>query len=107
MAEARASRDRKRRRLALQQRLLPAGLALLLGGLVLWLAVPRLLASGLLALRDPVLQQMDAGERVPEAELLGLLGSRDLARSWVGLRGAQEGGGTARNPAPPAPTTTS
>ena len=95
MAEARASRDRKRRRLALQQRLLPAGLALLLGGLVLWLAVPRLLASALLALRDPVLQQMDAGEPVSEAELLGLIASRELALSWVEDREAHDQRGTA------------
>ena len=89
----RLSLNRQRR--SLHQRLLPAGLALLLGGLILWLAVPRLLASALLALRDPVLQQMDAGERVSEAELLGLIASRELALRWVDDREAHDQRGTA------------
>jgi hypothetical protein len=54
-----------------------------LGGLILWLAVPRVLASLWLASRDPVLQGMAAGERVPEAELRGLIASRELALAWV------------------------
>jgi hypothetical protein len=64
-------------------RSMSAGLALLLGALILWLALPRALASAWLALRDPVIQQMDAGEHVSEAELLGLIASRELALSWV------------------------
>ena len=61
----------------------PGALALLLGGLILWLAVPRVLAAAWLALRAPVIQQMDAGEPVSKAELLGLIASRELALSWV------------------------
>jgi hypothetical protein len=61
----------------------PAALALLLGGLILWLAVPRVLAAAWLALRDPVIEQMDAGEHVSKAELLGLIASRELALGWV------------------------
>ena len=83
MHGAQVSRDRKWGQPALRQRSLAAGLALLLGALILWLALPRLLASALLALREPVVQQMDAGERVSEAELLGLIASRELALSWV------------------------
>jgi hypothetical protein len=74
---------------------LAAGLALLLGGLILGLAVPRLLASAWLALRDPVIQQMDAGEPVSEAELLGLIASRELALSWVEDRETHDERGTA------------
>ena len=76
-----ARRNRQRR--PRQERVLPAGVALLLGGLILWLAVPRVLASAWLALRDPVIQQMDAGDPVAEAELLGLIASRELALGWV------------------------
>jgi hypothetical protein len=83
MHGAQISRDRKWGQPALRQRSLAAGLALLLGALILWLALPRLLASALLALREPVVQQMDAGERVSEAEILGLIASRELALSWV------------------------
>ena len=89
------SRDRKRRRRTVRQRSLPAGLALLLGGLILGLAGPRLLASAWLALRDPVIQRMDAGERVSEAELLGLIASRELALSWVEDRETHDERGTA------------
>jgi hypothetical protein len=67
----------------------------LLGGLILWLAVPRMLASAWLALRDPVIQQLDAGEAVSEAELLGLIASRELALSWVEDRDAYDERGTA------------
>jgi hypothetical protein len=67
----------------LRQRLFPAGLALLLGGLILWLAVPRVLASAWLAARDPVIEQLDAGKAVSDAELLGLIASRELALGWV------------------------
>lgn len=77
------SLDRKWRRRALRQGSLGAGLALLLGGLILWLAVPRVLASALLALRDPVIQQMDAGAGVSQAKLLGVIASRELALDWV------------------------
>jgi len=69
-------------RSALWQRLV-AGLAIVLGALILWLALPRVLASALLAMRDPVIQEMDAGNRVSDAELLGLIASRELALSWV------------------------
>jgi hypothetical protein len=77
------SLDRKWRRQARRRGGLGAGLAILLGGLILWLAVPRILASALLALRDPVVQQMGAGESVSQAELLGLIASRELAFGWV------------------------
>ena len=73
----------------------PAGLALLLGGLILWLAVPRMLASAWLALRNPVIEQMDAGERVAAAELLGLIASRELALGWVEDRATHDERGTA------------
>jgi hypothetical protein len=63
--------------------------------LILWLAVPRVLASALLALRDPVIQRMDAGERVSEAELLGLIASRELALGWVEDRETHDERGTA------------
>ena len=89
------SLDRKARRRAHRPRSLAAGLALLLGGLILWLAVPRIIASGLLALRDPVLQQMDAGESVSEPELLGLIASRELALDWVDDRDTHDERGTA------------
>jgi hypothetical protein len=55
----------------------------LLGGLILALAVPRMLASAFLVLRAPVLQRMDAGERFSDADLLGLIASRELALEWV------------------------
>lgn len=70
-------------------------LALLLGVLILWLAVPRLVASALLALRDPVIERMIAGERTPEAELLGLMASRELALGWVEDRDTHNERGTA------------
>jgi hypothetical protein len=89
------SLDRKARRRAHRRRSLAAGLALLLGGLILWLAVPRVIASGLLALRDPVIQQMDAGEPVSEPELLGLIASRELALDWVDDRDTHDERGTA------------
>lgn len=72
-----------------------AGTALLLGALILWLALPRLLASSLLALRDPVIEQMVAGERVSAAELLGVMASRELALSWVEDRETHNERGTA------------
>jgi hypothetical protein len=62
---------------------LVAGLALVLGALILSLALPRLLASALMAMRDPVIQQIDAGAPVAQAELLGLSASRELALGWV------------------------
>jgi hypothetical protein len=79
-------RSRRRRRHRSRPRALPAALALLLGGLLLWLAVPRVLASLWLAARDPVLERMAAGEPVAEAELLGLIASRELALGWVADR---------------------
>lgn len=45
--------------------------------------MPRVLAAVWLAARDPVLERMAAGERASEAELLGLIASRELALSWV------------------------
>jgi hypothetical protein len=60
-----------------------AGLALLLGALILWLALPRLVASTLLAMRDPVVERTDEGEQVSDAEHLGLIASRELALGWV------------------------
>jgi hypothetical protein len=65
---------------------LAAGLAILLGALILWLALPRVLASAWLAMRDPVIRKMDAGEPVSDAELLGLIASRELALGWVADR---------------------
>ena len=87
--------DGKGRRGAAHQRRLVAGLALLLGVLILWLALPRVLASALLALRDPVIERMVAGERVSDAELLGLMASRELALSWVEDRDTNNERGTA------------
>jgi hypothetical protein len=87
--------DREPRRPALRQRLLPAGLALLLGGLILALAVPRVLASAWLASRAPVMQHLDAGEPVSAAELLALIASRKLALSWVEDREAHDQRGAA------------
>jgi hypothetical protein len=91
----RGDRDRKRARSTLRQRVLVAGLALLLGSLILRLALPRVLASAVLTLRDPVIQRLDAGEPVSEAELLGLIASRELALSWVEDREAHRERGTA------------
>ena len=71
------------------------GLTLLLGVLILWLALPRVFASALLAMRDPVIERMVAGERVSEAELLGLMASRELALSWVEDREIHNERGTA------------
>ena len=73
----RAGRSRRGRR-----RLL-AGVALVLGALILWLALPRVVASTLLAMRDPVVERADEGEQVSAAELLSLIASRELALSWV------------------------
>ena len=87
--------DRRWSRDALWQRSFGAGLALLLGALILWLALPRLVASALLAMRDPVIQRMDTGEQVPEAELLGLIASRELALGWVEDRETHDEHGTA------------
>jgi hypothetical protein len=87
--------DRRWKRGTLQRPTFAAGLGLLLGGLILSLAVPRVVASAWLGLRDPVIQQMDAGERVPEAELLGLIASRELALGWVADRDAHDERGTA------------
>jgi hypothetical protein len=86
LVRASLSLERKQRRRALRQRSFAGGLALLLGALTLWLALPRVMASAWLATRDPVVRQVDAGESVSEAELLGLIASRDLALSWVGDR---------------------
>jgi hypothetical protein len=79
----RAGLGRKRQRSAARQHRLVAGLALVLGALILSLALPRLLASALMAMRDPVIQQIDAGAPVAQAELLGLAASRELALGWV------------------------
>src|SRR5262245_66569187 len=66
-----------------------AGLAVLLGTLILWLALPRVVASALLAMRDPVIERTDEGEQVSDAELLSLIASRELALSWVEDRETQ------------------
>lgn len=58
-------------------------MALVLGGLTLWLALPRIMASAVLAIRAPVIQKVDGGEPVAAAELLGLVASRELALGWV------------------------
>jgi hypothetical protein len=87
--------DCRLRRRALPERALTAGLTLLLGALLLWLAVPRLLASALLALRDPVIQQIDSGEDISDAELLGLIASRELALGWVEDRSTHDERATA------------
>jgi hypothetical protein len=78
-----------------RQRSWAGGLTLLLGVLILWLALPRLLASALLAARDPVIERMAAGERVAATELLGLLASRELALGWVEERETHNERGTA------------
>ena len=82
-------------RAVVQRRGLVAGLIFLLGALILSLALPRLLASALLAMRDPVIQQMDAGERVSKAGLLGLVASRELALEWAVDRETHDERGTA------------
>jgi hypothetical protein len=74
---------------------LAAGLAIVLGALILWLALPRLMAAAWLAIRDPVIQKMDSDEPVSRAELLGLIASRELALSWVGDRETHAELGTA------------
>lgn len=74
---------------------LAAGLALLLGVLTLWLALPRLVASALLSMRAPVIEQIDAGEAVADVELRGLIASRELALGWVADRATHEERGTA------------
>jgi hypothetical protein len=76
-------------------RALSAALALLLGALILWLAVPRLVAAALLALREPVIRQMDAAEPVPAADLFGLIASRELALGWVQARESHDERATA------------
>jgi hypothetical protein len=76
-------------------RVLVAGVALVLGGLILWLALPRLVASALLAMRDPVIEQIDAGGPIANAELLGLIASRELALLWVEDRESHDERGTA------------
>jgi hypothetical protein len=63
--------------------------------LILGLAVPRVLASAWLALRDPVIQHLDAGQPVSEAELLALIASRELALGWVEDRETYDQRGTA------------
>jgi hypothetical protein len=78
-----------------QRRALVAGLIFLSGALILALALPRVLASALLSLRDPVILQMDAGERVPKAELLGVIASRELALEWAADRETHDERGTA------------
>ena len=78
-----------------QRRALVAGLIFLSGALILALALPRLLASALLAMRDPVILQMDAGERVPKAGLLGVIASRELALEWAADRETHDERGTA------------
>jgi hypothetical protein len=57
--------------------------------------VPRVLASALLAARDPVVERMLADAHVPEPELLGLLASRELALRWVEDRETHNERGTA------------
>ena len=87
--------DQSWRRRALHRRIGVAGPALLFAALLLWLAVPRVLASSLLALRDPVIEQMIAAENVSAAELLGMVASRELALSWVEDRETHNERGTA------------
>lgn len=79
----------------IQQSRLVAGLALLLGALILWLALPRVVASALLALRAPVIEQMVAGQPVSDASLVALMASRELALSWVEDRETHNERGTA------------
>jgi hypothetical protein len=87
--------DRTSGRAPLHRLNFAAVLALVLGGLILSLAVPRLVASAWLTLRDSALEQMDAGERVSEADLLGLIASRELAQSWVADRDTHDERATA------------
>jgi hypothetical protein len=74
---------------------LAAGLALGLGVLLLWLALPRLMAAAWLALRDPVIHKMNSEAPVAHAELFGLIASRELALSWALDRETQAELGTA------------
>jgi hypothetical protein len=78
-----------------RRRALVAGLIFLSGALILALAVPRVLASALLSMRDPVILQMDAGERIPKAGLLGVIASRELALEWAADRETHDERGTA------------
>ena len=75
--------DRSASRSPLGRRRSIAGLALVLGASILWLALPRVVASALLAMRDPVVERTDEGEQVSDAELLSLIASRELALGWV------------------------
>lgn len=77
------------------QRIPVAGLGLVFGALILWLSVPRVVASALLAMRDPVIMQMDAGAPVSKGDLLGLIASRELALDWVEERESHDERGTA------------
>jgi hypothetical protein len=62
---------------------------------MLWLALPRVVASALLSMRDPVVERADEGEQVSDAELLRLIASRELALSWVEDRETHVERGTA------------
>ena len=78
-----------------QRRRVVAGLIFLFGALILSLALPRVVASALLAMRDPVIQEMDAGEHLSKADLLGVIASRELALEWAVDRETHDERGTA------------
>ncbi len=65
-----------------------ACLAILLGGAILALAVPRVGASFWLGLRDYEAELGHTGLLVSESGLRGLIASRELALGWVESRGA-------------------
>lgn len=68
---------------AVANRLVPACLAVAIGGAILALAVPRLGGALWLTLRDPVMAAIQSGTPVSTAELRGLVASRELALEWV------------------------
>lgn len=67
--------------------LVSAGLAVLVGALILALAAPRLGAAVWLRLRDREAELVHVGLPVPERDLHGLIASRELALGWVAARG--------------------
>jgi hypothetical protein len=60
-----------------------AGFALALGGAILLLAVPRVVAAFWLWLRAPTMDLVIYQEPVSAADLYGLIASRELALGWV------------------------
>jgi hypothetical protein len=67
-----------------------ACLAVLVGGTILALAVPRLGAAFWLGLRNYEAELINAGLPVSESELHGLIASRELALAWIEAREAHD-----------------